>query len=74
MDGQQIDDVAGFAPVRSGCRFVCGEIHGVKHVAEKIVPLSGEESKGAVGYPFKLNGLAETFHLRLTPTALNLPS
>ncbi len=74
MDGQQIDDVAGFAPVRSGCRFVCGEIHGMKHITEKLILLGREEPKGAVGHPLKLNGLAETFHLRLTPTALNLPS
>jgi hypothetical protein len=35
--------------------------------------LSGEESKGAVGDPFKLHGLAETVHLRLPLATLNFP-
>ena len=73
MDGHQIDDVAGFAPVGGGGRLVCRQVHGVKHITEKIVPLSGEESKGAVGDPFKLHGLAETGYLGLPLAALDSP-
>ena len=72
MDGHQVDDVAGFAPVGSGCRFVCRQVDGVKHITEQIVPLRGEESKRAVGDPFKLHGLAETIHLGLPLAGLSL--
>ena len=73
MDRHKIDDVAGFAPVGGGGCFIRGEVHGVEHITEKLIPLGGEESKGAVGDPFKLHGLAKTFGLRLPVATLNFP-
>jgi hypothetical protein len=73
MDGHQIDNVAGFAPVGGGACFVRRQVHRVQHVTEKILPLSGEESEGAVGDPFKLHRFAVIFDRRLPLPALNLP-
>ena len=73
MDGQQIDDVARFAPVRRGYRFVGRQVHGVRHIPEKIVGLRREESKGAAGNPFKLHRLAETLDGSLPHATLPFP-
>lgn len=73
MDGHQVDNVAGFAPVSGGGCFIRRQVHRVEHVAEKIVPLGGEESESAVGDAFKLHCLAKIFDCRLPLSGLNLP-
>ncbi len=66
MDRDKIHDIPGFPAVGGSRCFIGGEVNGIQHIAEEIVPACGEEAKTAVGYPFQQHFVAGTLDLSIT--------
>ena len=66
MNGHEINNVARLTPVGGGGSLIRGQVRGMQHVTEKVIPLRREKAERGIVNPFQSHPVAKVLKLRFT--------